>query len=192
MSIFSRRKKFRNLISSAISAVVLSSCASQVAQGWFFHCFEFAPDLGAIHVKVGLPEFVDFEGDEYDVNLGKFSDMKFDFCMGCYIRNHDIWLVMDGTSNVRIVYDDEFRKKNKDKKIKCYPCAGSWKSYFNEYDNMKQIIHKYILRCHSFLSYVKYNKPKYMRDLICEGDGLSKLIASSDKEYVKLNEELNR
>ncbi len=50
MSIFSRRRKFRNLVSSAISTVVLSSCASQVAQCWPFH-IGFSLGRGKIFMK---------------------------------------------------------------------------------------------------------------------------------------------
>ncbi len=55
MSIFSRRGKFRNLVSSAISTVVLSSCASQVVQCWSYFV-AFDPDKNNIlldFVRVG-------------------------------------------------------------------------------------------------------------------------------------------
>ncbi len=57
MSIFSRRRKFRNLVSSAISTVVLSSCASQVAQCWDFHVkFHPLKDQVAFEYKI-IPKF---------------------------------------------------------------------------------------------------------------------------------------
>ncbi len=50
MSIFSRRRKFRNLVSSVISTVLLSSCTSQVAQCWKFR-IKFDPEKNRVFLN---------------------------------------------------------------------------------------------------------------------------------------------